>query len=158
MNVLQGALLGLIQGLGEFLPISSSGHLLLARRNPYSSSDHFLERLDRDAASSGKEQNIDLSDCCICSYSRYIFCSQSSFPFIAWFFCFRQRMVPWSILPDYCFFSVGLRSGFVAPRLIDKRNWFSPGFHYGLFPGNRIDPRCFPQRIHHIWRRTVRSR
>ena len=31
MNVLQGALLGLIQGLGEFLPISSSGHLLLAR-------------------------------------------------------------------------------------------------------------------------------
>ena len=33
MNVLQGALLGLIQGLGEFLPISSSGHLLLAQ-NP----------------------------------------------------------------------------------------------------------------------------
>ena len=31
MNVLQGALLGLIQGLGEFLPVSSSGHLLLAR-------------------------------------------------------------------------------------------------------------------------------
>ena len=31
MNVLQGAFLGLIQGLGEFLPISSSGHLLLAR-------------------------------------------------------------------------------------------------------------------------------
>ncbi len=31
MNVLQGALLGLIQGLGEYLPISSSGHLLLAR-------------------------------------------------------------------------------------------------------------------------------
>ena len=31
MNVFQGALLGLIQGLGEFLPISSSGHLLLAR-------------------------------------------------------------------------------------------------------------------------------
>ena len=32
MNVLQGALLGLIQGLGEFLPISSSGHLLLAQK------------------------------------------------------------------------------------------------------------------------------
>ena len=31
MNVFQGALLGLIQGLGEFLPISTSGHLLLAR-------------------------------------------------------------------------------------------------------------------------------
>ena len=31
MNVLQAATLGLIQGLGEFLPISSSGHLLLAR-------------------------------------------------------------------------------------------------------------------------------
>jgi len=31
MNVLQSALLGLIQGLGEFLPVSSSGHLLLAR-------------------------------------------------------------------------------------------------------------------------------
>lgn len=32
MNVLQAALLGLIQGLAEFLPISSSGHLLLAEK------------------------------------------------------------------------------------------------------------------------------
>ena len=31
MDILQGALLGLIQGLGEFLPVSSSGHLLLAQ-------------------------------------------------------------------------------------------------------------------------------
>ena len=32
MNVIQGAVLGLVQGLGEFLPISSSGHMLLASR------------------------------------------------------------------------------------------------------------------------------
>ncbi len=31
MSVLQSALLGILQGLGEFLPISSSGHLLLSR-------------------------------------------------------------------------------------------------------------------------------
>ncbi len=32
MTILQGALLGLIQGIGEFLPVSSSGHLLLAQK------------------------------------------------------------------------------------------------------------------------------
>ena len=31
MTILQGAMLGLIQGIGEFLPISSSGHLLLVQ-------------------------------------------------------------------------------------------------------------------------------
>ena len=31
MSILHSAFLGLIQGLGEFLPVSSSGHLLLAR-------------------------------------------------------------------------------------------------------------------------------
>ena len=31
MSIIQGVFLGLIQGLGEFLPVSSSGHLLLSR-------------------------------------------------------------------------------------------------------------------------------
>lgn len=31
MNIWEAAALGLVQGLGEFLPISSSGHLLFAQ-------------------------------------------------------------------------------------------------------------------------------
>ena len=66
MSILHSVVLGLIQGLGEFLPISSSGHLLLSRlflgiqtdtpamkmldiashRNPSSCPDRFQEGLD----------------------------------------------------------------------------------------------------------------
>ena len=31
MSILTGIVLGFVQGIGEFLPISSSGHLLLTR-------------------------------------------------------------------------------------------------------------------------------
>ena len=47
MNVFQGALLGLIQGLGEFLPISSSGHLLLVQKlMGIDANDHAMKLLD----------------------------------------------------------------------------------------------------------------
>jgi undecaprenyl-diphosphatase len=44
MNVLETIILGLIQGLTEFIPISSSGHLVIAQQLFGSGSDHlFLE-------------------------------------------------------------------------------------------------------------------
>lgn len=44
MNILETALLGLIQGLTEFIPISSSGHLVIAQTFLSGASDHlFLE-------------------------------------------------------------------------------------------------------------------
>ncbi len=47
MNVFHGALLGLIQGAGEFLPISSSGHLLLVQKlMGIDANDHAMKLLD----------------------------------------------------------------------------------------------------------------
>jgi len=43
MDILSAALLGLIQGITEFLPVSSSGHLILARDLFQISSDNALE-------------------------------------------------------------------------------------------------------------------
>ena len=44
MNVLESVVLGLIQGLTEFIPISSSGHLVIAQQLFSGASDHlFLE-------------------------------------------------------------------------------------------------------------------
>jgi undecaprenyl-diphosphatase len=44
MNVLEMIILGLIQGLTEFIPISSSGHLVIAQQIFNGASDHlFLE-------------------------------------------------------------------------------------------------------------------
>ena len=42
MEIWQAIILGLIQGVGEFLPISSSGHLILARSLMNISGDYLL--------------------------------------------------------------------------------------------------------------------
>lgn len=51
MNVLQVVVLGLVQGLAEFLPISSSGHLILARA---------LMGISDEAASTGAFMMLDV--------------------------------------------------------------------------------------------------
>ena len=42
MNVLEAVLLGLVQGTGEFLPVSSSGHLLLLEKLGVGEEDLFF--------------------------------------------------------------------------------------------------------------------
>ena len=51
MSILQAAVLGLVQGLAEFLPISSSGHLLLAR---------MLMGISDEAAATGPYMMLDV--------------------------------------------------------------------------------------------------
>ena len=47
MSILEGAILGLIQGLTEFIPVSSSGHLVIAQNLFNGSSEHmFLQWID----------------------------------------------------------------------------------------------------------------
>lgn len=51
MNILQATVLGLVQGLAEFLPISSSGHLILARA---------IMGISDEAASTGAFMMLDV--------------------------------------------------------------------------------------------------
>ena len=51
MSILQAAVLGLVQGLAEFLPVSSSGHLILAR---------LLMRISDEAAATGAYMILDV--------------------------------------------------------------------------------------------------
>lgn len=51
MNILQAVVLGLVQGLAEFLPISSSGHLILARA---------IMGISDEAASTGAFMMLDV--------------------------------------------------------------------------------------------------
>ena len=47
MNVFEAIFLGLVQGFTEFVPVSSSGHLVLAQSVLGSSIDHlFIQALD----------------------------------------------------------------------------------------------------------------
>src|SRR5919199_3871711 len=44
MNIVEAVVLGLVQGLTEFIPVSSSGHLVIAQQMFSGASDHlFLE-------------------------------------------------------------------------------------------------------------------
>lgn len=47
MNILEAIILGLIQGLTEFIPVSSSGHLVIAQNIMSGAADHlFIQALD----------------------------------------------------------------------------------------------------------------